>query len=175
MGVGLGLDPSVACSGYAFVDDNDKVLKLGKIETDAKLSEAERLDIIYREVMQLCKEMNPEYAVLEDQFVGKNPQTSLYLARARGVTMLACHHAGVPVIVLYTPGEIKKAMTGKGNAKKELVQEEAVKAYSHSTLVQEIFADGIKKSGKKKNDDISDALAAVYTHETKTKESGRSA
>src|SRR6185312_6903944 len=111
-------------------------------------------------------------AVIEDQFVGPNPQTSLFLARARGVTMLACHHAGIPVI-LYTPSEIKKAMTGKGNAKKELVQQAAVEQYKHNGVIEHLFGDGIKKSGKKKNDDISDALAAVHTH--KTLQAGRSA
>jgi len=64
-------------------------------------------------------------------------------------------------------------MTGKGNAKKEIVQAYAIEKYKHNSIIQVIFGDGIKKSGKKKNDDISDALAAVYTH--KTLQSGRSA
>jgi Holliday junction resolvasome RuvABC endonuclease subunit len=120
----------------------------------------------------MCETFKPDIAVLEDQYVGPNPQTSLFLARARGVAMLACHHAGVQV-VLYAPSEIKKVMTGKGNAKKELVQQAAVEAYKHNGVIEELFGDGIKKSGKKKNDDISDALAAAYTH--KMSQSGRSA
>lgn len=171
MGLVLGIDPSVASSGFAFVEDT-QIVDLGTIVTDSKSTETERLDIIYNEVKAKCTMYKPEVAVMEDQFVGPNPQTSLYLARARGVAMLACHHAGVPV-VLYTPSEIKKAMTGKGNAKKELVQSEAVEQYKHNPCIQVIFGNGIKKSGKKKNDDISDALAAVHTHVTL--QSGRSA
>lgn len=171
MGLVLGIDPSVACSGYALVEDT--IIKdVGTIVTTSKQSETFRLDKIYQEIKAMCDTYKPEVAVLEDQFVGKNPKTALYLARARGVAMLACHHAGVPV-TLYAPMEIKKAMTGKGNAKKDLVQAAAVEAYKHNGIVTQLFGDGIKKSGKKKNDDISDALAAVYTHVTL--QSGRSA
>lgn len=165
MGLALGIDPSVACSGYALVNEHDMdVRDIGTIVTNPKDSEPARLDKIYWEVKAMCETFKPDIVVMEDQFVGKNPKTSLYLARARGVAMLACYHAGVDV-VLYTPSEIKKTMTGKGNAKKELVQEKAIEAYKHNGIVQQLFADGIKKSGKKKNDDISDALAACYTHQ----------
>lgn len=160
----LGIDPSVACSGYALVD-GEEVRDIGTIVTSKNDAEPKRLDRIYWEIKAMCETYKPEIVVMEDQFVGKNPQTGLYLARARGVAMLACYHAGVEVI-LYSPSEIKKAMTGKGNAKKELVQECAIEAFKHSGIVQEAFKDGIKKSGKKKNDDISDALAAVHTFKT---------
>lgn len=163
MGLTLGIDPSVACSGYALADENNQVKDIGVITTSAKDSEPKRLDEIYWEVKAMCETYKPDIVVMEDQFVGKNPKTGLYLARARGVAMLACYHAGIEV-VLYAPSEIKKAMTGKGNAKKELVQQHAIEAYKESSLVQEVFKDGIKKSGKKKNDDISDALAAIHTH-----------
>lgn len=173
MSTTLGIDPSVACSGYALVNDqNDVIIDIGTIVTTSKEAETVRLDRIYQEVKAMCETFKPDIAVLEDQYVGPNPQTSLFLARARGVAMLACHHAGVPV-VLYAPSEIKKVMTGKGNAKKELVQQAAVEAYKHNGVIEELFGDGIKKSGKKKNDDISDALAAAYTH--KMSQSGRSA
>lgn len=163
MGLVLGIDPSVACSGFALANEDDIVIDLGTIATSKNDPEPKRLDKIYQEVKTLCEFYKPSIVVMEDQFVGKNPQTGLYLARARGVAMLACYHAGIDV-VLYVPSEIKKAMTGKGNAKKELVQECAVKFYEHNENVKAIFADGIKKSGKKKNDDISDGLAAIYTH-----------
>lgn len=159
----LGIDPSVACSGYAYVRDDIDVRDIGTIVTNSKHPEPQRLDRIYWEIKAMCETYKPDIVVMEDQFVGKNPQTGLYLARARGVAMLACYHAGVEVI-LYAPSEIKKAMTGKGNAKKELVQTHAIEAFKESSLVQELFKDGIKKTGKKKNDDISDALAAVYTY-----------
>jgi crossover junction endodeoxyribonuclease RuvC len=163
MGGALGIDPSVACSGYALVDDDDNIKDIGTIVTSAKDPEPKRLDRIYWEIKAMCETYKPDIVVMEDQFVGKNPQTSLYLARARGVAMLACYHAGVDVH-LFSPSEIKKTMTGKGNAKKELVQAAAIEAYKHNSVIAELFGDGIKKSGKKKNDDISDALAAVYTY-----------
>lgn len=164
----LGIDPSVACSGYALVDKFDNIIDVGTIVTSPKDEEPKRLDRIYWEIKAMCETYKPSIVVLEDQFVGKNPKTSLYLARARGVAMLACYHAGIDVH-LFTPSEIKKAMTGKGNAKKELVQQAAVEYYKDNPIIQELFADGIKKSGKKKNDDISDALAAVYTYRTSSK------
>jgi crossover junction endodeoxyribonuclease RuvC len=163
MSLVLGIDPSVSSSGYALIDEKYNIQAIGRITTDKKDEETTRLDEIYQRVKQLCEEYRPSVVVMEDQFIGKNAQTGLYLARARGVAMLACYHAGCEV-VLYSPSEIKKKMTGKGNASKEWVQQCAIEKFKHNEVIQTLFGEGVKKSGKKKNDDISDALAVAYTH-----------
>lgn len=158
----LGIDPSVACSGYALIK-GDEVFDLGKLITDKDFAESVRLDEIYKFFKHLVEISRPDIVAMEDQFMGPNPQTSLYLARARGVAMMACYHGGANVVV-YAPTEIKRVATGGGKADKKAVQEGILNIYSNSVLVQNEFANGVKTSGKLKNDDISDALAVAHTH-----------
>ncbi|MNQ36612.1 Crossover junction endodeoxyribonuclease RuvC [compost metagenome] len=158
----LAFDPSLASTGWAVLDGRE-VIAMGKIVTDPKYTEMVRMDEIYKEVQALCLEYKPDVVVMEDQYMGPNPQTSLMLGRVRGVAMIACYRAGANVFV-YAPSEIKKVVTGKGNAKKEAVQQGVINLFSNSEIVQQAFVDGVKTSGKKKNDDISDALGIAYTH-----------
>lgn len=162
----LGIDPSVASTGVAIIQEAEggrSILYANVIKTHPDEREIQRLDAIYDEIRDIIKEFKPEVAAFEDQFVGPSPQTSLYLARARSVAMLSAYHAGCDVVT-YSPSEIKKCVTGKGNAKKEQVQEEIVRLYQDEPLVHQLFSGGIRKSGKHKNDDISDALAVAHTH-----------
>jgi crossover junction endodeoxyribonuclease RuvC len=66
----------------------------------------------------------PKEIVVEDGYVGfgenRNPPAQLALAEARGVIIVAASESGRTVSV-YSPAEVKKAATGKGNAKKDVV------------------------------------------------------
>jgi crossover junction endodeoxyribonuclease RuvC len=52
---------------------------------------------------------------------GKNPQSMLKLGRAQAAAMMAGLNAGLSV-AQYTPKEIKKSVTGNGNASKKQVR-----------------------------------------------------
>jgi crossover junction endodeoxyribonuclease RuvC len=75
---------------------------------------------IYDEVKTVIERFEPDVVVVEDVFVGKNARSALMLGHARGVILLAAEICGVPVAE-YTPREIKKAVTGNGNATKDQV------------------------------------------------------
>ncbi len=63
----------------------------------------------------------PQCAAVEEVFVNDNPQSTLKLAHARGVVLLGCARAGLPVAE-YAPRLVKKAIVGTGGAAKEQVQ-----------------------------------------------------
>ena len=63
----------------------------------------------------------PTCAAVEEVFVNDNPQSTLKLAHARGVALLACARAGLTVGE-YAPRLVKKAVVGTGAAAKEQVQ-----------------------------------------------------
>jgi crossover junction endodeoxyribonuclease RuvC len=161
----MGIDPSVSSSGYA-ITNGKKVISVGTIKTSKEMPEEERLGFLYDEMEKIILDYGINVIIIEDQFVGKNAKTSLYLARARGVMMLLCYKRKVK-IKLYSPTEVKKCLTGKGNASKEEVQTKAIEEYKDSDVVVEAFKEGFIKSGKRKNDDISDALAIIKTYEIK--------
>src|SRR3546814_20344946 len=62
----------------------------------------------------------PTAAAVEEVFVNDNPQSTLKLAHARGVALLACARAGLPVAE-YAPRLVKKAIVGTGGAAKAQV------------------------------------------------------
>ena len=158
----LGIDPSIASTGYACIQDGE-LIDCGTITTSSRHTETLRMHELFEGIRELVYKCQPHMTVMEDQFMGKNAQTSLYLARARGVAMISAYEAG-SMITIYSPMEIKKCIAGIGNAKKDLVQEKIIELYKDNQYIQAYFSNGIKTTGKLKNDDISDAIAIAHTH-----------
>ena len=71
------------------------------------------------------------------------------MSQARGVAILACVNAGIPIYE-YTPLQIKQALVGYGRAEKRQVQ----------VMVKTILG----LSAIPKPDDTADALAAAICH-----------
>jgi crossover junction endodeoxyribonuclease RuvC len=61
-------------------------------------------------------------AAVEQLFFSSNARTAMTVGEARGVLLLTCAEAGLP-IVEYTPMQIKQAITGYGKADKSQIQE----------------------------------------------------
>lgn len=161
----MGVDGALGTTGIAVVDGGT-VIQITKIRT-AKVKktpdESARLKQIADEFQTLLMFHNPEIVVMENQHVSRvNPKTSLGLARVRGVIQLICALRNIPFCTL-EPGEIKKHVTGKGNAKKELVQEKIVELYKDQAIVQSVLSE-IIPTGKDKTDDMADALAIAHTY-----------
>jgi crossover junction endodeoxyribonuclease RuvC len=64
----------------------------------------------------------PQCAAVEIVFVNVNPQSTLLLGQARGAALEALVSRQLPVSE-YTALQMKKAIVGHGQAKKEQVQE----------------------------------------------------
>ena len=97
------------------------MLETGVIRLSDTKDHSLRLKRIYESVLELIDEFNPDLFAVEMPVYGNNPQSMLKLGRAQAAAMLAALNRQIPVTE-YTPKEIKKAVTGNGNASKEQVR-----------------------------------------------------
>lgn len=148
----LGIDPGIGRTGWGIVRVEKGKLKAesyGCIETKANSEITGRLQILYDEIGDIIKEYEPDVLAIEDLFFNTNAKTALVVGQARGVVLLIAAQKKLPVTV-YTPLQVKMAMTGYGRAEKNQVGE----------MVKII----LKLSSVPKPDDVSDALAIALTH-----------
>lgn len=120
----FGIDPGTAITGYGIIKVEGNSIKWvdsGVILTKPTLLLVDRLEKIYDFLLKKMKEHSPARVSIEEAFYGKNIHTTLVLGHSRGVSMLAAKKVGA-VISEYSPREIKKALTGNGNATKEQVE-----------------------------------------------------
>lgn len=147
----LGLDPSLSCTGWGIVARAGNRLSHvanGQVRTDPAASLAERLVEIDRALALVIATHRPDCAAVEEVFVNKNPQSTLKLGQARGVTLLAAARAGLPVAE-YATRLVKKAIVGTGAAEKGQVQ-----------AMLKILLPGARIAGA----DAADALAVAIAH-----------
>lgn len=118
----LGIDPGSRATGYGCVEANDETLIAeGVVRLDSDDDHPDRLKQIYDRLTALIEEHSPDAFSIEMPVYGQNPQSMLKLGRAQAAAMMAGLNADLP-IAQYTPKEIKKSVTGNGNASKKQVQ-----------------------------------------------------
>jgi len=148
----LGIDPGLATVGFGVVESRSVkpvYTKHGVISTPAGLAFPKRLGQIYDDLTELITLFKPGAAAIEELFFNTNPKTAINVAQARGVLVLACERAGVPVFE-YTPLQVKQAVTGYGRADKKQVMEMTRVLLSLEAIP--------------KPDDAADALALAICH-----------
>jgi crossover junction endodeoxyribonuclease RuvC len=123
----LGIDPGLQTTGFGVVDADGPRLAYvasGTIRTSeaARGDLPGRLKIIFRGVQEVVERYGPACASAEIVFVNVNPQSTLLLGQARGAALAALVAAGLPVSE-YTALQMKKAVVGHGQARKEQVQQ----------------------------------------------------
>ena len=149
----LGLDPSLACTGWGVIRAKGSRLvhfANGQIATDAKASLAERLARLQREVAQVIVAHSPDRAACEEVFVNRNPQSTLKLAQARGAVLAACGEAGLEVGEI-SPARVKQAVVGTGRADKRQVQ-----------AMLKVLLPGVTVAGPDAADALAVAIAAAH-------------
>ncbi len=77
--------------------------------------------VIHDELSGVIEKHAPQMMAVEGLFNARNARSALVLGHARGAALLAGARAGLEVFE-YAPGEIKKAVTGNGQADKEQVR-----------------------------------------------------
>lgn len=122
----LGIDPGLNVTGYAVLEPvgrRARVVEAGVIRTSRSHQHlAERLDALYRGLLELLDERTPAAMALENVHTHlKRPGTAVLMAHARGVIMLAACQRSVPVVG-YAAARIKKTLTGSGRAPKDQIQ-----------------------------------------------------
>ncbi len=119
----LGVDPGSNHTGYGIVEvenGRERLVACGAIHLKATDAHGERLVQIHDALSALVAEHRPDEGAVEMPVFGHDPQSLLKLGRAQAAAMLALLQKGVPV-TQYTPAEVKKAVTGNGNAVKDRV------------------------------------------------------
>jgi len=81
----------------------------------------ERLERIFLDVRALVSRVRPDVIAVEEIFHGRSFDSALKLGQARGVVLLVAQMARVELCE-YAPANVKKTVTGNGNASKEQVQ-----------------------------------------------------
>lgn len=121
----LGIDPGLACTGYGVIElDGARLAYVasGRIRSDIRQALPERLGTILSGLAEVIDTFAPLEVAVEKVFVNVNPQSTLLLGQARGAAVCAAVLARLPVSE-YTALQVKKAVVGQGQAKKEQVQE----------------------------------------------------
>ncbi|MCW2924630.1 MAG: crossover junction endodeoxyribonuclease RuvC [Thermoleophilia bacterium] len=148
----LGIDPGTASTGFGIVDCHGPRITpvwYDCLRTSPSEAPADRLVRIARAVREICERMQPQAMAIEELFFGANAKAALAVGQARGVCMVVCAEAGVPVFE-YTNSAIKMAVTGFGRADKQQVME-MVRVQLRMTEVP-------------RPDHAADALAVAITH-----------
>lgn len=118
----IGIDPGSRATGYGLIDGDDETLVAeGVVRLDGNDDHPDRLKQIYNRLTTLIADHDPDAFSIEMPVYGKNPQSMLKLGRAQAAAMMAGLNAELPV-AQYTPKEIKKSVTGNGNASKDQVR-----------------------------------------------------
>ncbi|MBV8034089.1 crossover junction endodeoxyribonuclease RuvC [Roseateles sp.] len=122
----LGIDPGLQTTGFGLVDAEGARLAYvasGTIKTSGvALGDLPgRLKILYDGIREVVARYQPQCAAVEIVFVNVNPQSTLLLGQARGAALTALVSADLAVSE-YTAVQMKKAVAGHGQAKKEQVQ-----------------------------------------------------
>ena len=120
----LGVDPGLTRCGVGVVSGVPgrpcTPLMFGVVRSDPGADLAERLLHLDRELTALILEHRPEAVAVERVFSQHNVRTVMGTAQAGAVAVLAAARAGLPV-QMYTPSEVKAAVTGSGQADKAQV------------------------------------------------------
>jgi crossover junction endodeoxyribonuclease RuvC len=148
----LGIDPGIGRTGWGVLEVHNsqfKVRNFGCIETSLNTPMHDRLQSLYEQLEKIIKAEKPEALGIEDLFFNTNAKTALVVGQARGVVLLlaAQHKLSLGV---YTPLQVKIAVTGYGRAEKGQVGQ----------MVKTI----LKLPSIPKPDDTADALAIAITH-----------
>ncbi len=119
----LGIDPGSRNTGYAILTkQNGKlvalrcdVLKMAHMD-----DHSDRLQFIFEEVSKIVSSFEPTSCAVETPVYGVDPLAMLKLGRAQAAAMLSITNNNIHVSEYY-PKQVKKSITGNGNASKEQV------------------------------------------------------
>lgn len=119
----FGIDPGTRCCGYALVDSEGSRLFLrclGVIRPPEG-SLAMRLHHVWESIDRLLEEGKPQVAAVETSYWGRGAQSSLKIGQVRGVILAVMAGRGLEPLEL-SPAEVKKSVTGRGQAHKKQVE-----------------------------------------------------
>ncbi len=121
----IGIDPGSHRCGYAILEKDTKrkinLIDYGTIEVPPKTLFAESIIHIYDSLLDILDLHKPEISSVEELFYFKNQKTVAAVYQTRGVILLALSQKKIPILEP-TITQIKKGITGNGNADKKAVK-----------------------------------------------------
>jgi crossover junction endodeoxyribonuclease RuvC len=148
----LGIDPSLQSTGFGVVEETGTgyiPVVYGIVKPSPKLPFPSRLNEIRTELEKVMISFAPDEVAIENAFYAQNIRTALSLGQVRGAVLVAVA-AQSRELFEYSALEIKKAVTGYGQADKNQVR------VMVKTLLN-LEDDALSL-------DASDALAAAICH-----------
>lgn len=121
----------------------------GVITTPAETEFPRRLQILHESVLKLASRYQPDVISVEKLFFCKNVKTAIKVGQARGVILLGASEVEAK-LTEYSPLEVKKTITGNGNAEKK--------------AVQKMIKNELELTEIPRPDDAADALANAVCH-----------
>lgn len=119
----LGIDPGSITTGFGVVDylrGRLALVEQGSVSMPRGIALPERLRRIHAGVAEVIARTAPEAVAVETPFAGRNINSLVQLAQARGVILLAAEEARLQIFE-YSPRSVKSAVAGFGGAEKEQV------------------------------------------------------
>lgn len=149
----LGIDPGLTRCGLGVVDAaGARKVSLAHVSAATSPSSEDtpaRIARLATAIESVMDEWHPHQVALERVFAQSNVSTVMGTAQISGVVMLLAERRGLPV-TLYTPSEVKAAVTGDGRAGKAQV----------GFMISKVL--GIAEAPKPA--DAADALAIAIAH-----------
>lgn len=149
----MGIDPGLTRCGLSVVQAGRGravlPVAVGVVRTPAGAELAERLKRLSDAVNEWMDDYRPDVVAIERVFERGNVSTVMHTAHAVGVLVLGAAQRDIPVH-MYTPSEVKKAVSGNGRADKKQM----------TTMITRIL--GLSEPPKPA--DAADALALAVCH-----------
>ena len=116
----FGLDFAFAKNGFVILDERGRILQQELIVTSPKYSDEERLIQIEEKIYECIEPDDKHLVYLEGLSFGSKGQSVSQLGAVHYITRIYLYKNNVPYKII-PPTELKKFVTGKGNAKKDLM------------------------------------------------------
>jgi crossover junction endodeoxyribonuclease RuvC len=149
----LGVDPGLTRCGLGVVEGTPgrppALVGAGVVGTPAAADIAARLLALEEDIDRWLADYRPDAVAVERVFSQHNVRTVMGTAQAGAVAIVCAARHGLPV-GLYTPSEVKAAVTGSGRAGKDQV----------TAMVTRL----LRMDGPPRPADTADALALAICH-----------
>lgn len=146
----IGIDPGSRITGYGLINQTDKnihYITSGYIKTLVK-DIPTRLKLIYSGISEIIIKFRPCLLAIEQVFISKNANSSIKLAKASGVAIVAAVNHNLDIFE-YANKQVKQIVTGTGLAEKIHIQN-TVRLLLNLSYIPQV--------------DAADALAIAITH-----------